>query len=70
MCAFLESKKLKSLCKTRWVERHHCFETLYDLLGSVCSTLEFILDPSSIEIEVVDLPVGWDREIGVKDSFV
>ena len=26
-------KKLKSLCKTRWVERHLCFDTLYELLG-------------------------------------
>ena len=59
-------KKLKSLCKTRWVERQFCFDTLYELFGSVCSTLEFILNPSSIEIEAVDLPVGWDRETRVK----
>ena len=26
-------KKLKSLCKTRWVERHLCFDTVYELLG-------------------------------------
>ena len=23
--------KIKGLCKTRWVERHTCFETFYDL---------------------------------------
>ena len=60
-------KKLKSFFKTRWVERHLCFETLYNFLGlSVQHLLEFILDPSSIEIEAVDLPVGLDRETRVK----
>ena len=40
--------------------------SLYELFGSVCSTQKFILDPCSIEIEAVDLPVEWDRETRVK----
>ena len=46
-------KKLKSLCKTRWVEWHLCFDTLYELFGPVCSTLEFILDPSTSKLKLL-----------------
>ena len=42
-------KKLKGLCKTRWVERHTCFETFMELYKFVVITLEAILDPSSFK---------------------
>ena len=29
-------EKLKGLCKTRWVERHECYETSYELFEDVC----------------------------------
>ena len=29
--------KIKGFCKTRWVERHTCFETFYDLYMFICS---------------------------------
>ncbi|KAK3094432.1 hypothetical protein FSP39_001685 [Pinctada imbricata] len=61
-----KAKKLKGLCKTRWVERHLCFDTMYELFGAICSTYEYILDPKSIEIDNAELPVEWDRETRVK----
>ena len=41
--------KLKGLCKTRWVERHTCFETFMELYSSIVITLEALLDPDSFE---------------------
>ena len=45
-------KKLKSLCKTRWVERHEAFEVFVDLYQSVVYCME----------EIKDLPGEWNRE--------
>ena len=39
-------KKLKGMCKTRWVERHTCYETFYSLCPNVCLCLEEMLHPS------------------------
>ena len=40
-------KKLKGLCKTRWVERHTCYETFDELYIFIIITLEALLDPGS-----------------------
>ena len=40
-------KKLKGLCKTRWVERHTCYETFDELYTFIIITLEALLDPGS-----------------------
>jgi hypothetical protein len=39
---------------------------MYELFGAVCSTFEFILNPNSIGIDNVELPVSWDRETRTK----
>lgn len=36
--------KLKGLCKTRWIERHQCYETFYELFPVICRTFEGILN--------------------------
>ena len=54
-------KKLKGLCKTRWVERHTCYETFYSLYPSVCLCLEEMLHPSQENARW-----NWDRETLVK----
>ena len=33
-------KKLKELCKTRWVERHDAFEAFFELFNAILSCLE------------------------------
>ena len=41
-----KKRKLKNLCKTRWIERHSTFETIYDLYEYVVTTLDEICVPS------------------------
>ncbi|CAC5408033.1 unnamed protein product [Mytilus coruscus] len=60
-------KKLKGLCKTRWVESHVCYETFFELFPVICKTFEGMLNPE--EVDLVDLPNGpwiWDRETRIK----
>ena len=44
-----ESKKTKvpGLCKTRWVERHNCYESFLELIEWICICLEAIVVPNS-----------------------
>ena len=44
-----KKRKLKNLCKTRWIERHSTFETIYDLYEYVVTTLDEICVPSEDE---------------------
>ena len=46
-------KKLKEMCKTRWVERHEAFEVFSDLILPTVSCLEAIVNSSATE---------WNRE--------
>ena len=39
-------RKLRGLCQTRWVERHTCYETFYELYFYVCCCYEAIINPS------------------------
>jgi hypothetical protein len=38
-------KKLLGLCKTRWVERHTCFDTFKSMYVSITECLQYILNP-------------------------
>ena len=40
-----KKRKLKNLCKTRWVERHATFETIFDLYEFIVITLDQICEP-------------------------
>ena len=44
LCEGERRHKLKSLCKTRWVERHEAFEVFVDLLLPLVCCLEDIKD--------------------------
>ena len=55
-------EKLKGLCKTRWVERHECYETFYKLYKYVCISLEAIVDHESHPHVYFSLSFTWDRE--------
>ena len=41
-----KKRKLKNLCKTRWVERHATFETIFDLYEFIVITLDQICEPT------------------------
>lgn len=46
-------KKLKDLCRTRWVERHDAFEAFWDLYEGIVSCFE----------EIIEAPAGnWNRD--------
>ena len=46
-------KKLKDLCRTRWVERHNAFEAFWDLYEGIVSCFE----------EIIEAPAGnWNRD--------
>ena len=41
-----KKRRLKNLCKTRWIERHSTFETIFDLYEYIVITLDEICDPT------------------------
>ena len=55
-------EKLKGLCKTRWVERHECYETFYELYEYVCTSLKAIVDHESHTHVYSSLSFTWDWE--------
>ena len=63
-----ESKKvkLKDLCKTRWIERHTCYETFYDLYYFVCCCCEAIVYPEVYIENNVSADWDWDANAKVK----
>ena len=44
-----KKRKLKNVCKTRWVERHSTFETIFDLYECIVLTLDEICEPTHDE---------------------
>ena len=59
-------EKLKGLRKTRWVERHECYETFYEIYEYVCISLEAIVDHESHPHVYSSLSFTWDRETKTK----
>jgi len=51
--------KLKGLCKTRWVERHTCFETFAEMYRVIVISLEALLYPNEY-CDVYTLPNNED----------
>ncbi|XP_021358427.1 52 kDa repressor of the inhibitor of the protein kinase-like [Mizuhopecten yessoensis] len=67
MAPTTRKNKLVGLCKTRWVERHTCFDTFYDMYGYLCECLEAILDPYGYPDIYMDTWTGsWDQETRTK----
>ena len=67
MCgSTFRKEKLKGLRKTRWVERHECYETFYELYEYVCISSEAIDDHESHPHVYSSLSFTWDRETKTK----
>ncbi|CAH3161656.1 unnamed protein product, partial [Porites evermanni] len=58
--------KLKNLCKTRWIDRHSTFETIYDLYEYVVSTLDEICVPSENERFECPGEESWDWDASTR----
>ena len=59
--------KLPGLCKTRWVERHTCFEVFLELYEPLITFLNAILSPHEYpQLVSSDGSWNWDNETRVK----
>ena len=67
LSAETKKRKLKDLCKTRLVERHSTFETLYELYEYIVIALNEICHPSNDESIYPDNECwNWDSETRTK----
>ena len=56
-------KKLPGLCRTRWVERHTCYEVFLELYELFITFLDVIVSPNDYpQLESSDDGWNWDRE--------
>ena len=59
--------KLPGLCKTRWVERHICFEVFLELYEPLITFLDAILSPNEYpQLALSDGSWNWDNETKVR----
>ena len=58
--------KLQGLCTTRWIERHTCYKTFYDLYYFVCCCCEVIVNPEVYIENNVTADWDWDANTKVK----
>ena len=61
-----KKRKLKNLCKTRWIERHSTFGTIYDLYEYVVTTLDEICVPSEDERFECPGEESWDWDASTR----
>ena len=67
LSAETKKRELKDLCKTRWVERHSTFETLYELYEYIVIPLNEMCHPSNDESIYPDNECwNWDSETRTK----
>lgn len=60
------SSKLPGLCKTRWIERHTCFEVFLEMYEALVTFLDAILLPSEYpQLASSDGSWNWDTETKV-----
>ena len=63
--------KLAGLCKTRWTERHTCYETFLELYKYIHICMDAILHPNQHdELYVGDGNWAWDPETKIKAQGV
>ena len=56
-------RKLPGLCKTRWVERHTCFEVFLELYEPLITFLDAIISPREYpQLETSDGSWNWGTE--------
>ena len=59
--------KLPGLCKTRWVERHTCFEVFLEMYEAIATFLDAIVLPCDYpELASTDGSWNWDKETKTK----
>ena len=58
-------KKLPGLCKTRWVERHICFDVFLEMYETLVTFLDAIISPHEYPA-LIDQRWNWDRDTCVK----
>ena len=56
-------KKVLGLCKTRWAERHTCYDVFYDMYAVIVECLQYILNPSLDESTQDEW--SWDAQTKV-----
>lgn len=61
-----KKRRLKNLCKTRWIERHSTFESIYDLYKYVVTTLDEICVPSEDERFECPGKESWDWDASTR----
>ena len=67
MKEFLPHCKLPGLCKTRWVERHTCFEVFLEMYEAFVTFLDAILSPDDYpQLASSDGRWNWDKDTRVK----
>ena len=59
-------RKLQGLCKTRWAERHTCYETFHELYLSITVTLDAMLRPHEYADLLDDEVWSWDIDTRTK----
>ena len=64
---YASANKLPGLCKTRWVERHTCFEVFLEMYEALVTFLDAIMLPSEYpHLASSDGSWNWDAETKVK----
>ena len=63
-------KKIKGLCKTRWVEKHDCLERFCNLYGYIFACLNAMTNPTEYpNLHKADVPLddwSWDTATRIK----
>lgn len=59
-------KKLQGLCKTRWAERHSCYDTFHELYSYITTTLDAMLRPHDYRDLFENEEWSWDPDTRTK----
>ena len=59
-------RNLKDLCKTRWLERHSTFETIFDLYEYIVITLNEICVPTNDDVRFYPNNEDWSWDAKTK----
>ena len=61
-----KKRRLKDLCKTRWIERHSTFETIFDLYEYIVITLNEICVPTNDDVRFYPNNEEWSWDAKTK----
>ena len=64
-------KKIPGLCRTRWVERHTCYEVFLELYKPFITFLDVIVSPNDYpQLESSDDSWNWNRETKIRAQWL